>query len=85
MLRPQTEKESSSLTLLGALGKFFLTYTHCYIHLFILKFWLYWVFVAACGLSSCSKQGLLSRCGAQASHCSGVSCWGAQALSARAQ
>ena len=28
---------------------------------------------ALCGLFSCSKQGLLSSCGAQASHCGGVS------------
>ena len=30
--------------------------------------------------SSCSKQGLLSSCGARASHCGGFSCCGAQAL-----
>ena len=30
--------------------------------------------------SSCSEQGLLSSCGAQASHCSGFSCCRAQAL-----
>ena len=34
-----------------------------------------------CGLfSSCSKQGLVSSCGLQTSHCSGFSCCGAQAL-----
>ena len=31
-------------------------------------------------LPQCSKQGLLSGCGAQASHCSGFSCGGAGAL-----
>ena len=32
-----------------------------------------------CGLfSSCSEQGLVSSCGARASHCSGFSCHGAQ-------
>ena len=30
--------------------------------------------------SGCSKQGLLSSCGVWASHCSGLSCCGAQAL-----
>ena len=41
----------------------------------------YWVFLAVHGLvSSCSEQGLLSSCGAQASHCRGFSCWGARAL-----
>ena len=30
--------------------------------------------------SSCSKQGLLSSCGMRASHCSGFSCFRAQAL-----
>lgn len=32
--------------------------------------------------SSCSKQGLLSHCGAGASHCSGFYCGRAQALGA---
>ena len=37
-----------------------------------------------CGLSSCcGKQGLPSSCGAQASHCSGFSCHGSQALEHR--
>ena len=40
-----------------------------FIILFI-YFWLCWVFIAACVLcSSCGKQRLLARCGAQASHC----------------
>ena len=30
--------------------------------------------------STCSKQGILSHCGARASHCSGFSCCGARAL-----
>ena len=33
--------------------------------------------------SSCSEWGLLSTCGAQASHCSGFSCCGARALEQR--
>ena len=33
--------------------------------------------------SSCHTQGLLSSCGTQASHCSGFSCFGAQALGQR--
>ena len=32
--------------------------------------------------SGCSQWGLLSSCGAQTSHCSGISCRGAQALDA---
>ena len=46
-----------------------------------------YLFMAALGLrcctrafSSCGKQGLLSSCGALASHCSGFSCWGLWAL-----
>ena len=45
------------------------------------------LFMAVLGLPCCvglfssySKQGLLSSCGAQAPHCCGFSCWGAQAL-----
>ena len=33
-----------------------------------------WVFVAEWLFSSCGEQGLLSSCGAQASHCGGFSC-----------
>ena len=36
-------------------------------------------------LSSCGERGLLSSCGAWASHCGGVSCWGTQALGTWAQ
>ena len=35
----------------------------------------------AWAFSGCGEQGLLSRCGAQASHCSGFSCCGAWAFS----
>ena len=49
------------------------------------------IYLAALGLrccawafSSCGEWGLLFRCGAQASHCGGFSCCGAQALGARA-
>ena len=51
------------------------------------KFGPHLFFLAALGLhcctqvfSSCGKQGLLSSCGAQASHCNGVSCRRAGAL-----
>ena len=43
-------------------------------------FWLHWVFIAVCRLSLVVAMGLLSGCGAWASHCSGISCCGAQAL-----
>ena len=52
-----------------------------FIYLFI-YFWLRWVFVAACNLSLVAEATL--RCSAQASHCGGFSCCGAQALGARA-
>ena len=35
-------------------------------------------------LSSCSERGLLSGCGAQASHCGGFSCCGALVLGSQA-
>ena len=56
-------------------------------------FWLHWVSWAATShcssrascfyawtFSSCGEWGLLSSCGARASHCSGFSCGGVQAL-----
>ena len=46
----------------------------CSCNLFI--YWPCWVFVAAQTFFSCSEQELLSRCGVQAFHCSGVSCQG---------
>ena len=47
----------------------------------IIYFWLCWVFIAGWGcFSSCSEQGLVSRCGAQASHSSGFSRFGVWAL-----
>ena len=42
------------------------------------------VFVAVCGLSLVTENGVLSSCGARVSHCSGFSCWGAQALGTQA-
>ena len=39
-----------------------------------------WVFIAAWVFSSCGKQGLLSSCDVQASHCGGFSCGRVQAL-----
>ena len=48
-------------------------------------FWLHWVFVAVRGLSLvAARAGATLHCCAQASHCGGFSCRGAQALGARA-
>ena len=44
-----------------------------------IDFQLYWVFVAARGLSLVAARGILSSCGVQASHCSGFSCCRARA------
>ena len=44
----------------------------------VLKFWVQ-LFLLSVGFSSCGKQGLLSSCGARASHCSGFSGCRAQA------
>ena len=49
----------------------------------LIYLWLRWVFVAALGLSL-AASGATLRCGAQASHCSGFSCCGEQALGAQA-
>ena len=51
-------------------------------YLFIYCFWLHWLCLCCCSqtFSSCREQGLLSRCGAWASHYSGISCCGAQAI-----
>ena len=53
----------------------------------IIIFKFIYLFLAALGLrcctwafSSCGERGLLFRCGAWASHCSGFSCGGARAL-----
>ena len=73
-----------------------LTCTYCCIYLFIdmytllylfIYFWLHWVvFICCCtrAFSGCGEQGILSRCGAEASHWSGFS-WGAQVLGSGAQ
>ena len=49
-----------------------------------LSLFFFWLVRGLCcytrAFSSCGKQELLSSCSAQASHCSGFSCWGAQAL-----
>ena len=42
--------------------------------------WLGGVFIAAQTFSSCGEQGLLSSCGAWASHCGGFSCCRTRAL-----
>ena len=41
--------------------------------IYLLYFWLYWVFIAACGLSLVAASGATLRCGARASHCGGFS------------
>ena len=47
-----------------------------------LKFYfqLYWVFIAALGLSPVAESGAPLHCGAPAAHCSGFSCCGAWVL-----
>ena len=57
-----------------------------HVFLFFFKIYFIYLFLAMLGLcwylwafSSCGEQGLLSRCGAQASHHGGFSCYGAQA------
>ena len=47
-------------------------------------FWLRWVFVALHRLSLVAVRRSYSSCSAPASHCGGFSCFGAQALGARA-
>ena len=56
-------------------NNWFITLNFFIIHLF----WLCWVLVAVWAFSSCREQGLLSGCGAQASHCSSFSYCGAPA------
>ena len=46
--------------------------------------WLCWVLLAVQAFSGCGRRGLLSSCGAGASHCGGFSCCGAWALGTRA-
>ena len=48
--------------------------------IYLFYFWLHWVSVAVCGLSLVVASGVTLRCGVRASHCSGFSCCGAQAL-----
>ena len=55
-----------------------------YKFIYLFNFWLRWVFVAACGLSLVAASGATLRCGAQASHYGGFSCWGARVLGAQA-
>ena len=50
---------------------FFLT--NYYFILINETFWLHWAFAAACGLPPVAERGLLSTCGARASHCAGFS------------
>ena len=46
---------------------------------------MHWVFVAVCKHSLVAAGGATLGCGAQASQCSGFSCFGAQALGVWAQ
>ena len=55
-----------------------------FIYLFI-YFWLCWIFVSVRGLSPVWRAGATLHRGAQASHCRGLSCCGAQAPDAQAQ
>ena len=58
----------SSAILISAL------YKHVFLEFYlVMYFWLCWVFVAAWVLSNYGKQGLLSSCSVQASHCGGFS------------
>ena len=50
----------------------------------VFTFWLGWVSVAVEGFHQLQRAGVIE-CGAQASHCSGFSCYGAQALGTWAQ
>ena len=60
-------------------------YNFLFFSFYLFTFWLHLVFIAAHGLFfSCSEQGLFSSFGAQAFHCGGFSCCGAQALGTRA-
>ena len=48
------------------------------IYIFIILF-IYFGLLSSLAFSHCSEQGLLSSCGAQASHCSSFSCCAARA------
>ena len=67
------------LTLFFIVFRFYDIYL-CYFYYY---FCLWWVLVAALGLSLLVASVSCSSC-AQASHCNGFSCWGAWALGARA-
>ena len=56
---------------------FEVTNTYCFYYLFV-YFWLCLVFTALYGLSLYGKWGLVFYCNAQASHCGGLFCCGAQ-------
>ena len=58
-------------------GLYRAVFYYCYLFSFLLS----WVFIASLwAFSSRDKRGLLSRCGAWASHCSDVSCCRARAV-----
>ena len=62
----------------------FFFFLNNFIYLFI-YFWLCWVFVSVRGLSLVAASGGHSSSRAQASHCRGLSCCGAQAPDTQAQ
>ena len=56
---------------------------HLYFFFFLINLFIFiYLFLAALGLRCCARA--FSSCGSRASHCSGFSCGGAQALGARA-
>ena len=62
-------------------GYCYILLIHCSFHKFIYLFTFGWAgsLLLQRLFSSCGEQRLLSSCGEQASHCSGLSCSGAQA------
>ena len=44
---------------------------YIFLNYLFIHFWLHWIFIAAQTFPSCGEKGLLSSCGAQASHSSG--------------
>ena len=63
---------------------FFLKLINLFIHLLLFLGAVLGLHCCMGAFSSCSERGLLFRCSAQASHCSGFSCCGSRALGTRA-
>ena len=61
------------------INKHFLLAKMCTLWTVAIYFSLNWVFIVYVGFLQLQQEGLLSSCGAQASHSSGFSCWEAQA------